>query len=407
MKNNRFYKTIMLVLMTAITTFMITALSMYAYFEKPISTEGSSNNNAVLNVKSNKNLESDLSRIHQTIEKYYLWNDNIDEEKLQTSAIKGYVSGLGDEYTEYIPEKEMKDFKSQITGNFVGVGIYMIADKESGKVVIYYPIPNSPAEKAGIKVGDIILSVNDKEYPIDDFNKMADDIKGEEGTEVKLKIEREGQQLEFTLKREKIVLNPIKTQVLENNIGYLKLPSFDEDTAKDFKEKVTELKNQGVKSLIIDLRNNGGGIVDEATSIADYFLEKDKIIISTVNNKKEKSETKAKNDPIFDMPIVLIVNENTASASEILTCSLQENNKAKSVGTKTFGKGIIQSLLTLPDGSGIKVTTEEYYTPNGNSIHKKGINPTEEVKLPDTVKSVYVVNEAEDTQLKRAIELLK
>ena len=407
MNNNKFYKTTMLVLVTAITTFIITALSMYAYYKKPITIESESNNNAVLNIKSSKSLEEYLSRIHQILEKNYLWNDNIDDEKLQTSAVKGYVSGLEDEYTEYIPASEMKDFKSKITGNFVGVGIYMIADKETGKVVIYYPIPNSPAEKAGIKVGDVILSVNDKEYSIDEFNKMADDIKGEEGTEVKLKIEREGQQLDFTLKREKIILNPIKTQVLENNIGYLKLPSFDEDTAKDFKEKVTELKNQGVKSLIIDLRNNGGGIVDEATSIADYFLEKDKIIISTVNNKKEKTETKSKNDPIFDMPIVILVNENTASASEILACSLQENNKAKTVGTKTYGKGIIQSVLSLTDGSGIKVTTEEYYTPNGNSIHKKGINPTEEIKLPDTVKSVYIVNESEDTQLKRAIEILK
>ena len=408
-KKNRVYKTIMLVVLTAFVTFMITAFSMYSYFnntslvsmfEKTSSSENSENSS------KSTDLEKYLKKIKTTIDKYYLWNDKIDEEKLKEGAIKGYVEGLGDEYTEYIPAEEMEDYTENITGNFVGIGIYMVADKESGRVVVYYPIPESPAEKAGIKPGDQIISVNGTEYTADDFNTIADYIKGEEGSTVKLEIERNGERKEFEIKREKINTNPITIEILENNIGYLKLPSFDEDTAKDFKEKVEELQSKGAKGLIIDLRNNGGGIVNEATDIADMLLDKGQTIISTVDKDQKKEITYSKKDPTFTMPVVVLANENSASASEILACSLQDNERAKIIGTKTFGKGIIQTLLSLTDGSGLKITTEEYYTPKGTTIHKVGITPDEEVKLPDTVKSIYSVTKDEDTQLKKAIQVL-
>lgn len=336
-----------------------------------------------------------------------MWNDQIDEEKLKEGAIKGYVEGLGDEYTEYIPAEEMEDYTENITGNFVGIGIYMIADKDSGRVVVYYPIPESPAEKAGVKAGDQIISVDGTEYTADDFNTIADYIKGEEGTTVNLEVERNGERIKFEIKREKINTNPITIEMLENNIGYLKLPSFDEDTSKDFEEKVKELQSQGAQSLVIDLRNNGGGIVSEATDIADMLLDKGQTIISTVDKDDKKEITYSKKAPIFTMPITVLVNENSASASEILACSLKDNERAKIIGTKTYGKGIIQTLLSLTDGSGLKITTEEYYTPKGTTIHKVGIDPDEEVKLPDTVKSIYSVTKDEDTQLKKAIEILK
>ena len=406
---NKVYKTIMLVVLTAFVTFMITAFSMYSYFNNSsfvsIFETGSSSESAE-NSSKNTDLEKYFKKIKSTISKYYLWNDEIDEEKLKEGAIKGYVQGLGDEYTEYIPADEMKDYTENITGNFVGIGIYMVADKDSGRVVVYYPIPESPAEKAGIESGDQIISVDGTEYTADDFNTIADYIKGEEGSTVKLEIERNGERKEFEIKREKISTNPITIEMLENNIGYLKLPSFDEDTAKDFKEKVEELQSKGAKSLIIDLRNNGGGIVDEATDIADMLLDKGQTIISTVDKDQKKEITYSKKDPTFTMPVVVLANENSASASEILACSLQDNERAKIIGTKTFGKGIIQTLLSLTDGSGLKITTEEYYTPKGTTIHKVGIIPDEGVKLPDTVKSIYSVTKDEDTQLKKAIEVL-
>ena len=407
-KKNRVYKTIMLVILTAFVTFMITAFSMYSYFNNTslVSLVGTSSEG---NDESTKNtdLEKYLKKIKTTINKYYLWNDKIDDEKLKEGAIKGYVEGLGDEYTEYIPADEMKDYTENITGNFVGIGIYMIADKDSGRVVVYYPIPESPAEKAGIKAGDQIISVDGTEYTADDFDNIADYIKGEEGSSVKLVIDRNGEKLEFEITREKINTHPITIEMLEDNIGYLKLPSFDEDTAKDFEEKVKELQSEGAKSLIIDLRNNGGGIVNEATDIADMLLDKGQTIISTVDKDNKTEVTYSKKDPTFTIPVVVLANENSASASEILSCSLQDNGRAKIIGTKTYGKGIIQTLLSLTDGSGLKITTEEYYTPKGTTIHKVGITPDEEVELPDTVKSIYSVTKDEDTQLKKAIETLK
>lgn len=402
-KRQKIYKYLMLIILTAFVTFMITAFSMYTYFNNTdltLSNDGTS-------ITTDSNLEKYLKKIKNVVDKYYLWNDEIDEEQLQIGAVEGYVAGLGDEYTEYIPADEMEEYTENITGNFVGIGIYMIADEESRRVVVYYPIPESPAEKAGIKAGDKIISVDGTEYTSSDFDNIADYIKGEEGTTVNIVIERNGERLSFDIVREKINTNPITIEMLENNIGYLKLPSFDEGTAEDFKSKVEELQKEGAKSIIIDLRNNGGGIVEEATNIADFLLDKDKTIISTVDNQDKKEITYSKNDPIFTMPIIVLVNENSASASEILACSIQDNERGKIVGTKTYGKGIIQTFLSLTDGSGLKITTEEYYTPKGTTIHKVGITPDEVVELPDTVANIYAVERAEDTQLQKSIELLK
>ena len=409
-RKNRIYRTIMIIVLTAFVTFMITFFGMYSYFkdENQIIT---SNNDSFLiedsKTSSDMGLEKYLTKIKSTIDQYYLWKNDIKEEDLKNGAIEGYVKGIGDEYTEYIPADKMKDYKENIIGSFVGVGIYMGADEEADRVLVYYPIPESPAEKAGIKSGDLIISVDGTEYKAKDLDRISSFIKGEVGTKVNLVIQRDGEKMSFDLIREKITTNPITTKILDNNIGYLKLPSFDDDTANGFKEKVEELQKQGAQKLIIDLRNNGGGIVDEAVDIADMFLDKGKTIFTSVNNKDKKTETLSKHDASFTMPVIVLVNDNSASASEILASGLQDNERAKLVGTKTFGKGIIQTLLSLKDGSGLKITTEQYFTPKGTTIHKSGIKPDEEVKLPDTVKSVYRLEENEDTQLQKAIEMLK
>ena len=394
----RIYKIIMLVILTAFITFMVTSLSMYTYFKQ---------NPTLQFVEGEKSdIDTYLSKIKTAIDKNFLWQDKIDEEKLKDGAIKGYVEGLGDKYTEYISKDEMKKFTEDINGSFVGIGIYMIADESSGKIIVYHPIPDSPADKAGIKAGDIIASVNGVEYSYDDFNTIADHIKGEVGTKVKLVIERDGKKLDFEIVREKIETNPITSKMLEKNIGYLNLPSFDKDVSKKLKEKIDDLIEKGAKSLILDLRNNGGGMVDECTEITDFFLDKDKIIMTTKDKKGNVQKSVTKNKKTYDLPLVILVNENTASASEILTGALKDNNRIKVIGTKTYGKGVIQSVFNLSDGSGLKITTAEYFTPNGIEINKKGITPDIQVKLPDTVKSVYSVEEKDDTQLKKAIEEL-
>ncbi|MBR0428334.1 MAG: S41 family peptidase [Clostridia bacterium] len=399
----KIYKIVMLIVLTSFITFMITSLSLYTYFTKNpaytlITRDTSSTENA--------DIDTYLDRIKSVIDKNYLWKEKIDEKKLKDGAVEGYVKGLGDKYTEYIPKQELKEFTENITGSFVGIGIYMIADEDSQKIVVYYPIPDSPAEKAGIKSGDVILRVDGKEYGYDDFDIIADNIKGEAGTKVKIVIERDGKEQEYEITREKIETNPISSKILKENIGYVKLPSFDTDSSKKLKEKLDDLISKGAKSLILDLRNNGGGIVDESTDIADLFLDKDKTIMTTKDNKEKEEITKSKTKKIYEMPLIVLTNENTASASEILTAALKDNERATIIGTKTYGKGVIQTVLTLLDGSGLKITTAEYFTPNGTEINEKGIKPNIEVKLPDSVKSIYAVKESDDTQLNRAIEEL-
>ena len=198
-----------------------------------------------------------------------------------------------------------------------------------------------------------------------------------------------------------------ESEKLENNIGYIQVTSFDQETADGFKSKFQDLKKQGITSLIIDLRNNGGGLVEEALKMLDYIVPKGKELLITVNKNNKEKTTKAEEDVLIDMPIVVLVNGNSASASEIFAGALKDLNEATIVGTKTYGKGVIQQFLTLGDGSGLKITVEEYYTPNKNKIHDIGIEPNINVQLPETVISPLYVKENEDTQLQKAIEILK
>ena len=405
-KSHRIYKIIMLVLLTAFITFIITSLTMYKYIENN-SLYGLLKTNLITSSTEKNEIDSYLKKIRSAIDKSYLWKDKIDEQKLKDGAIEGYVSALGDEYTEYIPASEMESYTENITGSFYGIGIYMVADEKSGRVVVYYPIPDTPADKAGIKPGDKIIKVDGVEYTDKDLSNISKYIKGEAGTKVNLIIERDGKEISFDIERAKVNTNPVTSEVLENNIGYIKIPSFDSDVAKRFKEEYEEISKKGIKSLIIDLRNNGGGIVDEATKIADYILDKDSTIISTVDNKDNKQITKAKEEPIINTKVVVLVNDHTASASEILACSLKDNNKATIIGKKTYGKGVIQTIYSLSDGSGLKITTAEYYTPNGETINKVGITPNIEVDLPENVKNVYSLTKEQDSQLNKAIEELK
>ena len=398
-RKNRIYKIIMIVAIAVFLTFMVTSISLYTYFvNNPISITSKSSS-------SSKDIAGTLQKYKEIIDKYYL--GDVDEEKLKEGAIKGYIEGLGDPYTEYISADEMEDYLSDTMGNFVGIGIYMVKNTEKGKIQVLAPIKGSPAEKAGIQAGDLILTVDGVDYSADEMTIASNKIKGEEGTTVTIEVLRGTETKKYELKREKVKVNQVEGKVLSNNIGYINFTSFDETTADDFKAKFEELNKQGIKSLIIDLRNNGGGIVDQALQIVDYVADKDSVLLYEVDKNNKETVKKAKTDPIINMPIIILTNENTASASEILAGALKDLEKAKTVGTTTYGKGVIQQILKLSDGSGLKVTIEEYQTPNRNKIHKIGIAPDEEVKLPDSVTNVLNVTESEDTQLQKAIEMLK
>ena len=399
-KSYQVYRTIMIITLTAFITFLITTIVGYHYI-----TNGNGKLMLLGTDVADENIETLLQTYRELIDKYYL--GEVNEENLKEGAVRGYIEGLGDPYTEYISKEEMEEYMQDTLGNYVGIGIYMTTNAKNGHIVVLATMKGSPAENAGLKPGDEIIRVDGEDCTTKNSTEVSNKIKGEEGTTVKLEILRDNQTLNFEVKRENIKVNPVEGKVVNDNIGYIKFTSFDETTAEDFKTTYEQLASQNIQSLIIDLRNNGGGLVDQAVDIADYFLEKGQVVIYEVDKNGNEEAEMSENDPIINIPVVILTNENTASASEILAGSLKDYGKATIVGTTTYGKGVIQQILSFKDGSGLKITTEEYQTPNHNKINKIGIEPDEVVELPDTVENELDVPEDQDTQLQKAIEILK
>ena len=403
-KSNRIYKITMLIILVVFITFIITSITMYSYLTKDLSNIKALTSFLTKDT-STANTEEKLKVLKDQIDKYY--TGKIDEQKLQDGALKGYIEALDDPYTEYIPKDEMEDYETDLSGEFIGIGVYLVQDKQANRIKVVVPIKGTPAERAGIQSSDLIKSVDGEEFTADQMSELVEKVKGKEGTELKLQIIRGEEELEFTIKREKIKLDPVEGEILENNIGYIAFSSFDESTANDFTKKYQELKDKGITSLIIDLRNNGGGIVNQATQIAGTILDKNSVVLYEIDKQEKEEEIKTETDPIIDVPVVVLVNENTASSSEILAGALKDHGKAKIVGKTTYGKGVIQQLLTFQDGSGMKITCKEYLTPKRNKINEVGIEPDETVELPEELNNKLIIERNEDTQLQKAIEMLK
>ncbi len=393
------YKTIMLIIITVLITALVTTIVIYNFVIKSGKIAIKSEDNSSLS-----GLEATLASFRSVLEEKYM--GEIDDETLIEGAIKGYVSALGDPYTTYYTKEEMDELMEETTGNYVGIGIYMTLDLENNAIYVVKPMEGSPAEEAGIQAGDLITKVDGKEYSGEELDQASNAIKGEEGTTVKLEILRDGETQELEVERRKIVVSHIVEKKFDN-VGYLLIEDFDGGCAKEFEEKYKELESQGIDRLIIDLRNNGGGVVDEAVSIADMLLDKDDTILITKDKKGNEEITKSEHNPTITMPVVVLTNGYSASASEILVGALQDNERATIVGTKTYGKGVIQEVDRLNDGSGLKITIEEYYTPNKNEINKVGIEPDEEIDLSDEVKEQGTYTDEEDNQLQKAIEIIK
>lgn len=382
--------TIILILIVAVFS---SEFTVRYYFKNEILDKKESSENPEENIDI---IGKNLKNFRKLIDQVYI--GEIDEQKILDETIKGYVKGLDDEYSEYMTSEEWEDFQSQTMGNYVGIGIYMAVDKNDN-IVVLAPIKDSPAESAGLKQGDIIVSVNDENALGISSDTVSSMIKGEEGTEVKIRVLRENEYLDFNIKREAIKIYHVEDEVLENNIGYISLLTFDEGCAEEFKKSVEDLKSKGVKKIVLDLRNNTGGLVDEALEIANMFISKDETLLITVDAKGNKEYSKATKDPIMpDCELIILANEYSASASEILIGALKDTGKAKVVGTKTYGKGVIQSVYLLEDNSALKLTVNEYFTPKETKINKVGIEPDYLVELSEESK--------EDTQLNKAIELL-
>lgn len=316
---------------------------------------------------------------------------DVDEDKLILGAEKGLIQALNDPYSEYYTEEEFALLKEQTQGSFTGIGIYMTGN-DKGNIVVQSVIKNYPAEKSGLKAGDIILKVDGEQVKASESTKASSKIKGKAGTSVVLTIQRGDKKFDVTVKREEIIVESVKSEVKEDNIGYIQITSFDKNTYNEFKEHMSSLQKKNVKSLIIDLRDNPGGLLDVCVDIADDLLGKGTIVY-TKDNKGDTQYYKSDANKI-DLPIVVLINENSASASEILTAAIVDNKAGIAVGTTSYGKGLVQSVKEFKDGTGYKLTTAQYYTPNGDYINKQGIKPNIEEK-------------DKNKQLSKAIEYIK
>lgn len=365
-KRKNIYRSIMLVIVVAIVTFVVTSIIRYDGSRKYLIT-------AQGETDIRQQLESAITSISEILEEKYI--GEVDKDELIDGALKGMVESIGDVYTTYYTEEELDDFTATTLGNFVGIGVYMQADLENNTITVLSTIPNSPAEAAGLQEGDQIIKVDDVEYEAADLEEVSSKIRGEEGTEVKLTILRNGETLDINVTRGNVHVNYVTSELLENNIGYIYIETFDEGCKDDFLNAYNGLVEQGAKSLIIDLRYNGGGLVDEALDIAELICDKDDVLLITADKDGNKEITKSEKDTIITMPVVVITNGESASASEILAAALKDNDKAEIVGEKTYGKGVIQELIYLSNGGALKVTSQEYYTPKEEKINEVGIEP--------------------------------
>ncbi len=411
---NSFLKNFMLVIITALITCILTTIVVYnaAIAPKTIQSDNVISNiaNGIITSLKGKeeqvSLEQKTSDIKKKLEEIYI--GDIDEKKMIDGALEGYVAALGDEYTEYLTEEEVTSIMEDVNGAYVGVGLYITQNVESNEILVIGVIEDSPANKAGILVGDVVKKVDDTEYTGEQLTQASNKMKGVEGTKVKVTVKRNDKEIDFDITREKIKFKCVKSEKLENNVGYIKISSFDGGCASDFEKAYKELETQGIQSLVIDLRNNGGGLVDESLKIAELIVPKGSKMLITKDKNENEDISVSKKDPIIKMPIAILVNGYTASASEILTAAIRENTDVKVVGTQTYGKGIIQGIFMFNDQkTGMKITMQEYFTPNHNKLHKIGIKPDIELELPEEWKGHLNVDRNADNQLNKALEILK
>lgn len=380
---------------------------------KPLSIFNKSNDGTkayVQKIDDEKQLEAnkDIKRLLEAMElieaKYVR---DVDREVLLNGAIKGMVESLEDPYSVYMTPAEFESFMISVDGAFEGVGLSLGLDEETGEVIVVSPIEGTPAQKAGIRPKDIIIKVDDVELKGKKLDDAVSLIRGPKGEKVTIYVKRQGVKdiLKFDLVRDNIVLKTVNHEVLGNNIGYIKISSFDSHTADEFDESLAQLKKQSVKGLILDLRNNPGGSLYESVKVADRILGKGRVVYTEDRHKNILEEYYSDAEKI-DMPLVVLVNENSASASEIVAGAIQDHKAGVLVGTKTFGKGSVQELEPFNDGSGMKLTIAKYYIPSGRSIDKVGIQPNIKVENEKNVDTFNIPRD-KDMQLNKALEVVK
>ena len=366
-----------------------------------ISVEDSGN---ILNIDK-ADIQKKVENIEAVINQYYL--DNIDTEQVENQMYKGLVAGLGDPYASYYTAEELQKMQESTAGQYVGIGATLTQDKNTGIISIVRCFEGTPSEQAGLLPGDIIYKLNDTEVTGMDLNTVVTMIKTEEGATIRLSIARDGETdyLEFDVERQEVKIPTVTYKMLEGKTGYIAITEFDTITEEQFNTALAELEAQGMEKLIIDLRNNLGGVLQTVCNMLEQMLPEG-LIVYTENKDGERTEYKCDGKHEFQKPLAVLINENSASASEIFAGAIKDYGIGTLVGTTTYGKGIVQRIVNLDDGTAVKLTIAKYYTPNGNDIHGKGIEPDVEVELNDNLKQKTEIEKEEDNQLQKAIEIL-
>ena len=328
-----------------------------------------------------------LGRIQTYVDRYYIFGDRLDTQLQEEYIYKGYMAALGDVYTTYYTKEEWQEMEEQTSGAYVGIGVLVQQDKNTGLVTVMKVFAGSPALDAGMKAGDILAQVGEVDATTMDLDT--------------------GEYIDMTITRKTVAVETVEAKI-NGDIGYVSVSEFDGVSAGQFKTAIDTLQERGMKKLIVDMRNNPGGDVNTVITMTDYLLDQDQVIFSMSGKQGKERVFKSEDNHKIDIPVVVLVNGNSASAAEIFTGALKDNNRATVVGTTTFGKGIVQSVFELDDGSALKITTERYYTPNGTDIHEHGIEPDVTVELEGgNDYALSSMSEEEDNQLQKAMEILK
>ena len=337
------------------------------------------------------------------IDKNYLYE--YDTDAMIDGAISGMVKGLGNKFTYYQTEEEYQESLQSGKSDYVGIGVHLTYDEETDVIRVLGTMPDSPAEKAGIKGGDLIFQVDDLIITEDTYFEGVNNIRGEEGTDVKLRVKRGDEILEFTITRQKIQENNVTSEIIDG-IGYIRIFAFDNDIYKQFRTAYDEIANQGISGLVIDLRNNPGGYVDDTLKILDMFVGEEDVLRLVDKNGKEKvySTTDAEN---INIPLAVIVNQNSASASEIFASIVMDLNRGEVFGTQTYGKGVVQYVLRIKNHGSIDCVAAQYFTPSGVVIQDNGITPTHVIEVDEEYKNNTFIPRDKDAQLQGALEYIK
>lgn len=344
--------------------------------------------------------------IYNTIDEYYL--NGIDNDKMKDGIYKGMVDSLGDPYTVYYNSEEYKQFTSSSSGTYSGIGVAVSQNVTTGAITIVKTFKKGSGEKEGMKPGDVIYKVEGKRIEGLELSKVVSMIKGEEGTFVKVTVLRDGKEIEFNLERKKLEVDTVNYRMEDRSgkkIGYISVSEFDEVTASQFKSAISELSKEGMEGLVIDLRDNPGGLLDVTCEMLDRMIKKG-LLVYTVDKYGKRVDEDATDSDSFDKPVAILVNGNSASASEVFSGAMKDYKAATLVGTKTFGKGIVQSIVPFGDGTAMKVTVSKYYTPNGVNIHGTGIEPDVVVELSKDATKNGKYDRKNDNQLDKALDVV-